>query len=100
VEFSSARQSARKNVWTDGDANHMEVCKPKSPQHPSYELLRQFIITCREEPRESDPLPVEVISSARKRNSAELRQGKDSNNSQREKRLTPARGIAPLTCEL
>jgi len=28
------------------DANHMEVCKPPSKEHPSYKLLVQFINTC------------------------------------------------------
>jgi hypothetical protein len=46
VEFSSAQQSAGKNCYKVEDANHMEVCKPPSKEHPSYNLLLQFIITC------------------------------------------------------
>jgi len=46
VEFSSAQRSARDNFYKVEDANHMEVCKPPSKEHPSYELLLQFIITC------------------------------------------------------
>jgi hypothetical protein len=34
------------------DADHMEVCKPPTKEHPSYELLRQFIITCQMVARE------------------------------------------------
>jgi hypothetical protein len=28
------------------DANHMDVCKPPSKEHPSYKFLVQYIITC------------------------------------------------------
>jgi hypothetical protein len=35
-----------------------------------------------------------------KRNSAQFKPGQDSNNQQKEKILTPTRGMAPLTCEL
>jgi len=45
-EFSSAQQLARAHSYTVEDANHMEVCKPPSKEHPSYELLLQFTITC------------------------------------------------------
>jgi hypothetical protein len=48
VDFSSAQRSAGKNSYIVEDADHMEVCKPPSKEHPSYELLLQFIITCRE----------------------------------------------------
>jgi hypothetical protein len=48
VDFSSAQQSARDNSYKVEDANHMEVCKPPSKEHPSYGLLLQFIITCQE----------------------------------------------------
>jgi len=47
VDFSSARRSAGDNCYKVEDANHMEVCKPPSKEHPSYSLLLQFIITCR-----------------------------------------------------
>jgi hypothetical protein len=47
VDFSSAQRSARDNSYMVEDANHMEVCKPPSKEHPSYGLLLQFIITCR-----------------------------------------------------
>jgi hypothetical protein len=47
VEDSSARQLAGDNSYKIEDANHMEVCKPPSNEHPSYKLLLQFIITCR-----------------------------------------------------
>jgi len=46
VEFSSAQRSAGHNFYKVEDADHMEVCKPPSKEHPSYELLLQFIITC------------------------------------------------------
>jgi len=46
VDFSSAQRSARNNSYKVEDANHMEVCKPPSKEHPSYGLLLQFIITC------------------------------------------------------
>jgi hypothetical protein len=46
VDFSSAQRSAGGNCYIVEDANHMEVCKPRSKEDPSYELLRQFIITC------------------------------------------------------
>jgi hypothetical protein len=46
VDFSSAQRSAGDNCYNVEDANHMEVCKPPSKEHPSYDLLLQFIITC------------------------------------------------------
>jgi hypothetical protein len=46
VDFSPAQQSAGDNCYKVEDANHMEVCKPPSKEHPSYDLLLQFIITC------------------------------------------------------
>jgi hypothetical protein len=46
------------------------------------------------------PLALNVIGRAMKRNSAQSRRGKDSNNPQWEKRLTPTRGVTPLTWEL
>ncbi len=48
MDFSSAQRSARHNSYKVEDADHMEVCKPPSKEHPSYKLLLQFIITCRE----------------------------------------------------
>jgi hypothetical protein len=48
VEFSSAQQSARNNCYKVEDANHIEVCKPPSKEHPSYRLLLQFINACQE----------------------------------------------------
>jgi len=36
------------------DADHMEVCKPPSKEHPSYGLLLQFIISCAKVARECD----------------------------------------------
>ncbi len=47
VDFSSAQRLARHNYYKVEDADHMEVCKPLSRKHPSYELLLQFIIDCR-----------------------------------------------------
>jgi hypothetical protein len=47
VDFSSAQRSAGDNSYKVEDANHMEVCKPPSKEHPSYGLLQQFIITCK-----------------------------------------------------
>ncbi|CAM6000952.1 unnamed protein product, partial [Sphagnum balticum] len=47
VDLSSAQRSAGNNFYKVEDANHMEVCKPPSKEHPSYKLLLQFIITCR-----------------------------------------------------
>ncbi len=46
MEFSSAQRLAGDNSYKVEDANHMEVCKPPSKEHPSYKLLLQFIITC------------------------------------------------------
>jgi hypothetical protein len=46
VDSSSAQQSARYNVNKVEDANHMEVCKPPSKEHPNYMLLLQFINKC------------------------------------------------------
>jgi hypothetical protein len=46
VHFSSAQRSARHNSYKVEYADHMEVCKPLSKEHPSYLLLLQFIITC------------------------------------------------------
>ncbi len=46
MDFSSAQRSARDSCYKVEDANHMEVCKPPSKEHPSYALLLQFIITC------------------------------------------------------
>jgi hypothetical protein len=46
VDFSSAQRSAGDISYKVEDANHVEVCKPPSKEHPSYNLLLQFIITC------------------------------------------------------
>ncbi len=46
MEFSSAQRLAGDNSYKVDDANHLEVCKPPSKEHPSYKLLLQFIITC------------------------------------------------------
>jgi len=46
VNFSSAQRLGRAHSYMVEDANHMEVCKPPSKEHPSYKLLLQFIITC------------------------------------------------------
>jgi hypothetical protein len=46
VDFSSAPRLAGANSYMVEDANHMEVCKPSSKEHPSYNLLLQFIIIC------------------------------------------------------
>jgi len=46
VEFASAQQLARNNCYKVEDANHIEVCKPPSKDHPSYQLLLQLIIIC------------------------------------------------------
>jgi hypothetical protein len=46
VDFSSAQRSAGNNSYMVEDADHMEVCKPPSKEHPSYGLPLQFIITC------------------------------------------------------
>jgi len=47
VDCTSARRSARDHYYKVEDADHMEVCKPRHKKHSSYELLLQFIITCR-----------------------------------------------------
>ncbi|CAM6028482.1 unnamed protein product [Sphagnum balticum] len=54
VDFSSAQRSAGDHCYKVEDANHMEVCKPPSKEHPSYALLLQFIITCGKVVRECD----------------------------------------------
>jgi len=46
VDFSSAQRSAGHNFYKVEDADHMEVCKPPSKEHPSYNLLLQFVIFC------------------------------------------------------
>ncbi len=46
MHFSLAQRSAGGNSYVVEDADHMEVCKPPSKEHPSYGLLLQFIITC------------------------------------------------------
>ncbi len=46
MDFSSAQRSAGGNSYLVEDADHMEVCKPPTKEHPSYALLLQFIITC------------------------------------------------------
>jgi hypothetical protein len=46
VDFTSGQRLAGNNSYKVEDANHMEVCKPSSEGHPSYNLLLQFIITC------------------------------------------------------
>ncbi len=48
MDFSSAHRSAGHNFYKVEDADHMEVCKPPSQEHPSYKLLLQLINTCRE----------------------------------------------------
>ncbi len=48
MKLSSAQRLARSNFYKVEDANHMEVCKPPSKEHPSYRLLLQFIKSCRE----------------------------------------------------
>jgi hypothetical protein len=46
VDYTSAQRLAGSNFYMVEDANHMEVCKPPSKEHPSYSLLLQFIINC------------------------------------------------------
>ncbi len=46
MDFSLAEQSVGNNFYKVEDADHMEVCKPPSKEHPSYGLLPQFIISC------------------------------------------------------
>jgi hypothetical protein len=46
VEVSSAQRLAQCNFYKVEDANHMEVCKPPSKEHPSYQMLLQLIRTC------------------------------------------------------
>ncbi len=46
MEISSAQRLAGANYYLIEDANHTEVCKPPSKEHPSYTLLLLFIITC------------------------------------------------------
>jgi hypothetical protein len=48
VDFSSAQRSAGNNSYKVEDANHTEVCKPPSKEHPSYKFLLQLINTCQE----------------------------------------------------
>jgi len=60
VDFSSAQRSAGDNSYKVEDADHMEVCKPPSKEHPSYGLLLQFIITCGKVARECDQPSQEV----------------------------------------
>ncbi len=44
MDCTSARRSAGDNFYLVDDADHMEVCKPPSKEHPSYELLLHWII--------------------------------------------------------
>ncbi len=46
MDGTSARRGAENNFYKIEDADHMEVCKPPSKEHPSYVQLLQFIITC------------------------------------------------------
>ncbi len=48
MDFSSAQRSAGGNSYKLEDADHIEVCKPKSKEDPSYRLLLRLIIICRE----------------------------------------------------
>ncbi len=48
VDLSSAQRLARYNFYKVEDANHMEVCKPPSKEHPSYEKLLHLIKSCQE----------------------------------------------------
>ncbi len=48
MEVSSAQRLAGNNWYIVEDADHMEVCKPPSNQHPSYTMLVQFIIDCQQ----------------------------------------------------
>ncbi len=48
MDFISAQRLARNNHYMVEDANHMEVCRPPSKEHPSYRLLLQLIKTCQE----------------------------------------------------
>jgi hypothetical protein len=48
AELPSARRLARSHFYKVEDANHMEVCKPPSKEHPSYTLLLQLIKKCQE----------------------------------------------------
>ncbi|KAH9543643.1 hypothetical protein CY35_13G076300 [Sphagnum magellanicum] len=56
----SAQRSAGDNSYKVEDADHREVCKPPSKEHPSYGLLLQFIITCGKVARECDQALQEV----------------------------------------
>ncbi|CAK9256974.1 unnamed protein product, partial [Sphagnum jensenii] len=60
VDFSSAQRLAGHNSYKVEDADHMEVCKPPSKEHPSYGLLLQFIVTCGEVARKCDEALQEV----------------------------------------
>ncbi len=46
MDFSSTQRLAGTNFYMVEDANHIEVCKPPSKEHPSYNLLLQFIDIC------------------------------------------------------
>ncbi len=46
MDKTSARRAAEDNFYKIEDADHVEVCKPPSREHPSYEQLLQFILTC------------------------------------------------------
>jgi len=49
VEKSAALRSAGENHYTLEDCDHSTVCKPSGKNHPSYELLLDFIRKCRQE---------------------------------------------------
>ncbi len=48
MDVSSAQRLARYNFYKVEDADHMEVCKPPSKEHPSYTLLLQLINSCQQ----------------------------------------------------
>jgi hypothetical protein len=43
VDCTSARRLAGDEFYKVEDADHVEVCKPPSKEHPSYYLLLHFI---------------------------------------------------------
>jgi hypothetical protein len=49
VEKSAALRSAGEKHYTLEDCDHSTVCKPVGKNHPSYELLLDFIRNCRQE---------------------------------------------------
>ncbi len=46
MEKAGAQRLAGENYYLVEDGDHFTLCKPPSKEHPSYDLLVQFLKTC------------------------------------------------------